>query len=396
MNRRISLKSVLLIVLGVVLVTFLLTATYFQLRIAGDLREINEKNAYFSKLYTVDQLVRDHYVGDIDAEELMDGIITGYIYGTGDKYAAYLNRDVYAESVKSSSGQFEGIGINIMYMPESGYIKITSPMQNSPAEKAGILAGDIIIEVDGEDVAQLGYYSAVAKLTDVAGTSAHFTVLRGEQTIPFSITRESFEKLSVFSRVVGDNIGYIQIEAFNETTYREFELAIDELTGKGVRGLIFDVRNNPGGDVNTLCNMLDLLLPEGPIMHMYDHDGNEELPAISSDASEIDLPMAVLVNGDSASASELFAAALRDYDKAKLVGTKTYGKATMQSVIPLSDGSAVSISVSAIKPPYGDSYEGIGITPDFVVDLPDEVKQNYAVMTDEQDAQLQRALELFS
>ncbi len=200
----------------------------------------------------------------------------------------------------------------------------------------------------------------------------------------------------MFSRVVGDNIGYIQIEAFNETTYREFELAIDELTGKGVRGLIFDVRNNPGGDVNTLCNMLDLLLPEGPIMHMYDHDGNEELPAISSDASEIDLPMAVLVNGDSASASELFAAALRDYDKAKLVGTKTYGKATMQSVIPLSDGSAVSISVSAIKPPYGDSYEGIGITPDFVVDLPDEVKQNYAVMTDEQDAQLQRALELFS
>jgi len=314
-----------------------------------------------------------------------------------------MNAERFKELMRDENADLVGIGILVIYNAEYGAIEIAGVMPDSPALEAGLLPGDLIVRVGDEYVSDLGYYVAIEKMRGEAGTVAEFTVMRpaGDgffDEIEFTITRRHVtEQTVMYHRYLTEDgtvtdIGIIKILQFDAKTPQQFIAAVDELTREGVDKLVFDVRYNPGGELDSITEILDYLLPEGPIIRAVDRNGKWD--TIYSNASSIDLPMAVLVNGSTASAAELFTSALRDYGKAVVVGTRTFGKGTMQSVIPLDDGSAISISTRMYYPPFSDNYEGVGIAPDIVVEMADEVKHiNIYKINDWQDTQLQAAIE---
>ena len=296
--------------------------------------------------------------------------------------------------MEESSGEMVGIGVHIIYNGDMGALEVISVMRDSPALEAGVEPGDLIIAVEGEAVSELGYYPAVDKMLGDLGTVAKFTVRRGEnyeQIKEFSIIRQKVTDTTVESRVIGGDIGVIRISQFAENTGDSIRTAIADLTAKGAKSLIFDVRYNPGGALTGIVDTLDQLLPEGPIIRIVDREGNEE--AINSDAACISMPMAVLVNEGTASAAELFTSALQDYKLATVIGTTTYGKGTMQTVVSLPDGSGITISYRMYNPPFSDNYEGIGVVPDIELPLDETLaEKNFYKITDEEDNQLQAAI----
>jgi len=289
-----------------------------------------------------------------------------------------------------------GIGVHIIYNNELGALEVISVMRDSPALEAGVEPGDLIVMVGDEYVSDLGYYPAVDKMLGELGTIAQFTVRRGknyEESIEFSIVREKVTDTTVESHMYDGDIGIIRITQFAENTGENIKTVIEDLVAKGAKSLIFDVRYNPGGALTGIVDTLDYLLPEGPIIRIVDREGNED--SISSDAFCISMPMAVLVNESTASAAELFTSALQDYKLATVIGTTTYGKGTMQTVVSLPDGSGLSISYRMYNPPYSDNYEGIGVIPDIELPLKDELlEKNFYKITDDEDNQLQTAIKI--
>jgi carboxyl-terminal processing protease len=273
-----------------------------------------------------------------------------------------------------------------------------SVMPDSPAETGGLLIGDCIYKVGDEYISELGYFAAVEKIKGEKGTEVTLTVLRGsnysEEKI-MTFTRNEVNMETVSSRKINEDIGYVRILEFNKETPNEFIGAMTELQNNGAKKFIFDVRFNPGGDLDGIEKTLDYLLPEGPIIRIVYKDGHEEVK--NSDANCIDAPMIVLINENTASAAELFASALRDYEKATLIGEKTYGKGTMQTILPLGDGSGLRISQYMYNPPYGGNYENIGVSPHIEVKLPEGLlkEKNFYKITDEEDTQLQAAVKHF-
>jgi len=388
MGKKVTVRNMLLFIMLACVLTFVITASSYQALVNSRLEAYNTQQKRFSKLFMFDELIRSDYVHEIDEEKLMDGILSGYMEGLGDKYGMYLNKEEYASISQQTSGMFTGIGINVI--SEDKYIKVISVMKDSPAERNGVLAGDIITSVYGEDIAEIGYYVALSKFLGEEGTTVDFTVLRDGDILEYSIKREKFETYTVEFEMLDSDLGYIKITEFDLTTFAEFDTALNYLIEKGASKLIFDVRNNRGGELNAICNVLDLLLPEGPIIRTVDKSGNE-VEVINSKDGEINMPMAVLINENTCSAAELFAAALKDYNKAELIGKKTYGKGTMQFEKSLGDGTAVSYSTRMYYPPFSDNYEGIGIMPDIEVNMPEGI--NFYEMTKENDTQLQKAIE---
>ena len=246
-------------------------------------------------------------------------------------------------------------------------------MPDSPALEAGVMPGDLIAYVNGQPMTELGYSSALSMLRGEEKTFAEMTVLRDGKLIDFKIERRKITDYTVYSHVYPGNpdVGVVQILEFDSGTPLQFKAALRELEAKGVKKLVFDVRNNPGGQLDSIKDVLDHLLPEGVIIRIQDAAGKEE--TLMSDASQVDMPMMVLVNRNTASAAELFASALRDYNKAKLVGETTYGKGTTQTMMPLYDGSAISVSQNTYSPPLSENYEGVGLAPDVEVELPREI-----------------------
>jgi carboxyl-terminal processing protease len=272
-------------------------------------------------------------------------------------------------------------------------------MDGSPAEKAGLLPGDIVTAIDSTGVKEVGYLTAIDLVRGEIGSEISMEVRRGEETMTLTAVRSTYTPQTVYAETVsrdGKLYGYVRIVEFLsvQTTYNQFKKAVDTLVEANVEGLIFDLRDNSGGDLNAIVRILDYLLPEGPIVHMF-YAGEEKPYTYSSGASEIDLPMVVLTNGNTASASELFTSALRDYGKAEIVGQKTFGKGCGQTGAQLSDGSVVFITTFLYNPPYSESYDGIGIYPDYEVEMADEWKdKNLFVIPHEQDAQLLKAVEV--
>ncbi len=350
------------------------------------------------KLAYVDALFRQNYVGDIDEEQLVDYLIRGYIAGAGDKYASYMTKDEFSAYMEESSGEMVGIGVHVVYNNHYGALEIVSVMRNSPALAAGVRPGDLIVYVGEESVAELGYYPAVDKMLGDKGTAANFTVYRGEnytEVKEFSIIRDTVTDTTVEGELYGGDIGIIRITEFAENTGKNVREQVALLQKKGAKKLIFDVRYNPGGMLTGIVDTLDFLLPEGPIIRIVDKQGNEEY--IASDKECIDMPMVVLVNENTASAAELFSSALKDYEKAILVGTTTYGKGTMQTVVSLPDGSGISISYRMYNPPFSDNYEGIGVIPHVEIDLDEALKEkNFYTITKEEDNQLQKAIAILN
>lgn len=394
MSRKISLPAAIVLILLAALLSFQITYVSMLTKYQSEVQMLAASQSSYEKLNYVDALYRAHYVGEIDEEQLSDYLIRGYIAGVGDKYASYMTADEFSAYMEESSGEMVGIGVHIIYNGDMGALEIISVMRDSPALAAGIEPGDLIVAVGDESVAELGYYPAVDKMLGELGSVATFTVRRGEnyeEVKEFSIIREKVTDTTVESRILDGDIGVIRISQFADNTGESVRTAIAELTAKGAESLIFDVRYNPGGALTGIVDTLDQLLPEGPIIRIVDRAGNEE--TIDSDADCISMPMAVLVNEGTASAAELFTSALQDYELATVIGTTTYGKGTMQTVVSLPDGSGVSISYRMYNPPFSDNYEGIGVVPDIELPLDESLaEKNFYKITDEEDNQLQAAI----
>ncbi len=398
MSKKISWPIFLIVCALLVIITFQMTLIF----VTQNYREIiaeenanNTKENWESKLEYINELTQLYFLKEIPKEVLEDVLPAAYIAALGDKYTYYMSKDEYEAFNSNLNADMQGVGINIVYNSEMNALDIISVVSGSPAMEAGVKSGDLIHIVEGQKVAEIGYYEALNVMLGKAGTVANFSVLRpsGEkyEEIAFSIKRGFIVEETVSGKLHGENIGIIRIEEFDKKTPEQFKKAMDSLISQGADRFVFDVRYNPGGDLDSIVAILDMLLPEGPVIRIIDRYGRESV--LESKAGCYDYPMAVITNGNTASAAELFTSALRDYEKAVIVGEKTYGKGTMQSVIPLPDGSAVCMTTQTYCPPKSDSYNGIGIKPDIEVFI-DEAYSNVSILklTFEQDTQLQAAV----
>ena len=388
------LSLALALMLVTAALTFSITMVYSQSEFNRRVYNIKEREAMYSKIAEVDNLIRQNYIGTIDEKQLQDSIAEAFVEGVGDRYGQYLTAETYAKYISSNEGVMIGIGVTVK-QADSGYIQVVSVNENSPAQEAGILPDDLITQVDDLPVTKDNYSEAVDKVSGEEGTTVTLMVRRGaEDLAPLSVTRKRIELTTVTYKMISDNVGYIAITGFNSNTVSQFNTALDAVMSQGAEGLVFDVRNNPGGTVSSVSKIIDRLVPEGPIVSATYKDGTTEILA-TSDATEINLPMVVITNKDTASAAELFTQALKDYNKAVSVGDKTtYGKGTMQSIRKLNDGSALNITVAKYTPPKSSNYDGVGVPADFEVALSAELASRISELDISEDTQLKKALEL--
>ncbi len=397
MQKKIPLSIAVLVLLLTVIITFQITNLSLENSYREKVSDLVKYSEGLEKLMEVDDLFRSGYIGDIDEDMLLDGIISGYVAGTGDKYGYYLNSSDYADYMAELRGNFTGIGVYVIYNPDAIAIEIINVIENSPAHEAGLVPGDLITAVEGVSVSEIGYYTAVSRVKGEEGTMAEITVYRDGESTDYSIERRAVTSVTVEHRMYKNtDIGILRISGFDAETPKQFEAAIKELTINGAVKFIFDLRNNPGGELESIVSVLDYLLPEGPVVKIVDKDGNI-VHEYQSSASELNASMVVLVNENTASAAELFSSALKDYKKATLVGTTTFGKGTVQTIVPLSDGSGVAISYMMYNPPFSENYEGIGVIPDVEVELDEEYRNiNLYKLDEDNDAQLIKAVELLN
>jgi len=307
-----------------------------------------------------------------------------------------MTKEEYESFNDNMNAELQGIGISVVYNSERQAIEIVSVMNNSPALENGLKAGDLIFIVEGQAVAEIGYNAAMEITRGEAGTVFNFSVMRpkdsGYEILEFSVKRGYITEETVTYKLYSDNVGMVRISSFDKKTPEQFKAAIESLIGQGANKFVFDVRYNPGGNLESICEILDMLVPKGPVIRIIDRYGNESTR--ESDENELNYPIAVITNGSTASAAELFTATLRDYKKAVIIGEKTFGKGVMQSVFSLSDGSAICITTQTYCPPFSESYDKIGISPDSEVKLPEEYA-NISIykLTLEQDTQLKAAVE---
>ncbi len=366
MNKKISLGLALSLIAVSIAVTFILTSFFSLQSFNTKVVDVNEKAKKYTALQALDSYVRDNYYGDINENTLSDGIMKGYVSGIDDKYSRYLTEEEYLTEQNDNSGTLVGLGLTIAE-DESGYIRISEIISESPATDSGLLENDIIIAIDGVDVKDIGFAEAADAMRGTEGSPISLTIRRDGKDTEYSFTRRSIEVTTVEAEMLGNYVGYIKISGFKQNTPQQFIDALERLTANGATSLVFDLRDNGGGLVSALSECLDPLLPEGVVATAEYKDGHSET-LVYSDASELNMPMAVIVNENTASAAELFAASLRDFGKAPLVGSQTYGKGVMQTTTELENGGAVILTVAEYKTAYSECYDGIGLTPDVPVE----------------------------
>lgn len=348
---------------------------------------------YHEKLDEIVALLNEVYVDGYDTDKLGDYLAQAAVAATGDRWSYYVSAEDYDAFVESNENAYVGIGVTVESSDDlTDGVQITKVTPNSPAEEAGIEADDRIYAVEGETVESLGLDETKNRIRGEEGTEVTLTILRGEKKFDVTVKRASVEVEVVKYSMLDGSIGYIKINNFEANSADRTIEAIDALRGQGAKALVFDLRFNPGGRKDELVRVLDDLLPEGPLFRSVDYKGNESVDY--SDADCVELPMAVLVNGDSYSAAEFFAAALQEYDWATVVGTKTCGKANYQQTFRLSDGSAVAVSTGHYQTPHGVTLANVGVTPDEIVEVDNKTylelyKEAVAV---KDDAQLQAAI----
>ena len=342
------------------------------------------------KIQTINDLIEQGYLfGDeISYDEMEANAIKGYVQGLGDPYTVYYDAKETKALMEDTAGEFGGIGVVITQNVNTQIITFTTVYEGSPGEKAGLKSGDVLYKVDGEDISGQELDTVVAKIRGAKGTTVELTVLRGDdyEELTYKVTRDIIEVKTVSYKMLEDNIGYVAVSGFETITLSQFEKAIEELNAQGMKKMIIDLRNNPGGNLSTVCDMVDLILPKGTIVYTEDKQKIKEVFE-ADDKKQMDIPMAVLVNGNSASASEIFAGAMQDYEKAKIVGTTTFGKGIVQNIYGLPDGTSLKITISEYFTPKGRSIHGKGIEPDVVVEY------KYDENNPEADNQLQAAID---
>lgn len=352
-----------------------------------------ERRRALSKLSLLEQYIDDYYLNDLTAENYANGLYKGLISSLDDRYAAYYTEEEYEEISAVNEGKYVGIGCSISLDSETGVVTLIQPYEGGPADKAGIQTGDVLVAVGDENIAGLELSEVVGLVKGEEHTDVTLTIMResSEEPIELVVTREEVETKTISYKMLDDGIGYLAISGFKESTKEQFSQALDALKDMDMKGLILDVRDNGGGSLDTVVNIADKLLPEGLIVYTRDkYDKGEDYE--STDKEYLDLPMVLLVNENSASASEVLAGALRDHEAATLVGTKTFGKGIVQSIFDLDDGSALKLTTSKYYTPNGDNIHEVGIEPDIVVEMDEEYKKKEEP-TMEDDNQLQVAIE---
>lgn len=346
-----------------------------------------------TKLDELGMVVDNYFIGEYDQAKLDDAAASAIVEALGDRWSFYMTAEEYKAYQDTMSNSYVGVGITVQIRQDGQGIDILEVLSGSPAEKAGLKPGDRIIAVDDTSLTDGNAQEGSELIRGEEGTTVSLTVVRGEEQKTFTVERKRFQSIVATGEMLGNNIGLVTIENFDARCAEETIAAIESLKNQGATSLIFDVRNNPGGYKDELVEVLDYLLPEGEIFRTEDYRG--EVETEQSDAACLDMPMAVLVNLNSYSAAEFFAAALDDYDAAVVVGEKTYGKGYFQTAIPLSDGSAVNLSIGKYFTPKGQSLAGVGLTPEVEVIVDEETAASiyYGILEPDEDPQIQAAVD---
>ena len=352
--------------------------------------EILSDLAFTQKIKYLENMIDEEYLGEISTDKLEEGVYAGLIYGLGDVYSRYYTKDEYEQESVTTEGSYVGIGV-AMQKYTAGGVQIVECYKGSTAEEAGVKVDDVITAINGEDITDTELQDVVSMIKDNEDKDVVLTVQRkGEDTQEITVKVSNVELPSVFGEMLDENTGYIQITEFKGVTVEQYEEVFADLKEQGMERLVVDLRDNPGGLLNVVCDILRDILPEGLIVYTEDKNGNRSEETCDG-KNPLDMPLAVLVNGNSASASEIFAGAVKDYGLGTIVGTTTYGKGVVQSIRQLSDGSAVKLTIANYYTPKGNSINKTGIRPDVEVELSPELL-NQEEITHEEDNQLQAAL----
>lgn len=365
-----------------------------------DVVQSNERNqgavtdSFVQKAKYIEETVKESYTGDIDDEQMEEYMYKGMMASLGDPYSAYYTSEEYEELTTETTGSYEGIGVVMQQDVDTGEVKVVRCYEGAPGEKAGLLPEDVLVEVNGESVSGMELSEVVDKVKSSQDQVAHLTIAReGEsEYLEIDVPLEEVNIPVVQSEMLESNIGYIALYEFTDQTEPQYMEAFEALKDQGMERLIIDVRNNPGGLLTSVCDILGDILPEGLIVYTEDKNGEREEYTCDGE-NELDIPLAVLVNGNSASASEIFAGAIQDYGKGTIVGTTTFGKGIVQSLIPFNDGSAVKTTTAKYYTPSGRCIHGTGIQPDVEVELSEGLEQETSI-SHEEDNQLQKAIEV--
>lgn len=341
-----------------------------------------------TKLELLEQLVDESYSGDIDMDDLQEGLYRGYIDGLGDKYSVYYDEDETKALMQSTSGEFGGIGALFSQDKDTKVITFLKVYEGSGAEEAGFKVDDILYKVDGKDISGEDLSEVVSKIRGDEGTTVELTVLRGDDGEEYTatVTRKIVQTDTVYHEMKEDKIGYIQVTEFDDVTTDQYKKALEDLENQGMKGLVVDLRNNPGGNVDTVTDMLDLMLPEGTTLSIKDKQDKESVYE-SDDEHQFTKPLVVLVNENSASASEIFSGAIQTFGTGEVVGTTTYGKGVVQQIFDLKDGTSVKLTIAEYLIAGQFGINGKGVTPDV------EVQYEKDAQNPDRDNQLEKALE---
>lgn len=352
-------------------------------------RENVSGNDTSGKLGTLRKLIDETFLGEVEEEELREGIYKGFISGLDDPYSVYYDEDETRTLIETTEGEYDGIGAVLSQDIDTGIVTLIRIYEGSPAMEAGLKDNDILykvedLEVTGEDLSEV-----VSHIKGEKGTEVNLTVYRGKNHEEITVTavRNRIQAQTVSHRMMDGGIGYIAVSEFDLVTYDQYKQALEDLESQGMKGLIVDLRNNPGGNLTTVCDMVDLMLPEGLIVYTKDKSGKKE-EISSDDAHQFNLPLAVLVNGNSASASEIYAGAIQDHGTGTIVGTQSYGKGLVQQIFDLKDGTSVKLTIAEYFTPNGRNIHGKGITPDVEVEYEENEEDPEA------DNQLEKAMEV--
>lgn len=392
-KKRITLPTALMLMFLAVIttanITLYVAADYYGTRL-GNLQASEEK---YSKFAEVSSIVEKYFVGEYDEEELMDGAISGYVSALGDKWSGYYTAEEYKLINDDNNNKYAGVGITVSYDTEKDIYTITALTDEGPAQQAGIGINDIIRAVEGKELEGVSQNELVSMVRGEVGTEVILTIEKQSGEVKdYTLERQEIYTPDITSEMLEGNIGFIRIDAFDKGAEQEFETHLQSLVDAGAKALIFDVRVNGGGYADVMSEMLDKLLPKGMIISMTDKNGNTD--ENYSDDECVGLPMAVLTNRYSISAAEFFAAAIQEYGVGTVVGEKTGGKGYAQTMMPLSDGSALNISTYRYYTPKGNTLAETGVTPDVEVALEEEKLQDFYSLEKEEDTQLQKAIEI--
>lgn len=360
--------------------------------ISGSSNGVNNLSV-LKKLLVLEGCVEQYYLDEVDAEKMEAGIYRGYMSGLGDPYSTYYTKEEYDQMMEEDSGEYVGIGITVMKDTTTGYVSIEQVQKDAPAYNAGIQPGDLLIEVDGNDTTTLSLQEAVNLIKKGENKEVLLLIGRGTDTFEVTVEKTSVQIESVTYEMKKDNIGYIAVSQFIENTGDKFIDAVDTLEAQGMKSLIIDLRDNGGGFVDVCVDMVSRIIPEDQLI-VYTEDKNGKKTEYKSNSEkELNIPIIILVNGNTASASEIMTGCLKDYGVANVVGSQTYGKGIVQNIIGLSDGSAIKLTVAKYYTPNGNDIHKKGIEPDVIVEMED-AQWKEARDDETKDTQLQKAYEL--